>query len=162
MSHDCTLGSIQTFSKPVSGSAVPSIRSFRERPSHLLRSRSRLEASVGWIKKNLSRWSMTFYYSPLSICQNSNVTPRLQGQNCNFCLSRNPEKRLTQKQTQTKYRKMTRKPLSESRKTFNIPNVSYWQTADQILLNVVDQLDLDDIDHNLFQYPASTRNQIYH
>ena len=57
---------------------------------------------------------------------------------------------------------MTRKPLSESRKTFNISNLSYWQTADQILLNVVDQLDLDDIDHNLFQYPASTRNQIYH
>ena len=64
-----------------------------------------------------------------------------------------------QKQTQTKYRKITRKPLSESRKTFNISNLSYWQPADQMLLNVVDQLDLD---HNLFQYPASKRNQIYY
>ena len=59
-----------------SGRTTARIRSLRERASHLRRSRSRLEASLGWIKKNLSRWSMTFHYSPLSIYQNSNMTPR--------------------------------------------------------------------------------------
>ena len=60
-----------------SGRTTARFRSLRERASRLRRSRSRLEASLGWIKKNLSRWSMTFHYSPLSIYQNSNMTPRL-------------------------------------------------------------------------------------
>ena len=51
--------------------------------------------------------------SPRSIYLNSNMTPRLSAQNRKFFttpLSRNSQKRLQHKETQTKYRKMTRKP----------------------------------------------------
>ena len=63
--------------------------------------------------------------SPRSIYQNSNMTPRLQEQNCKCFLtpsSRNPQKRL---EYQTKYSNMTIKKASESYQNFNISNVGY-------------------------------------
>ena len=54
--------------------------------------------------------------------KNSNMTPRLQGQNCKFFktpLSRNSQKRLEHKENQTKCRKMTRKPQHRTTWKFN-------------------------------------------
>ena len=49
---------------------------------------------------------------------NSNMTPRLYGQSCKVSttlLSRNPQKRLENKENQTKNRKITRRPRSHVR-----------------------------------------------
>ena len=66
--------------------------------------------------------------SPRSIYQNSDMTPRLQEQNCKCFLtpwSRNPQKRL---KYHTKYSNMTIKKASESCQNFNISYLGYCQT----------------------------------
>ena len=67
-------------------------------------------------------------YRPRSIYQYSNTAPRLSGQNCNFfkfLLSLNSQKRLEDKENNTKYRSLTRKPRSHVRiliyRTWAIP-----------------------------------------
>ena len=63
-------------------------------------------------------WSCWIGNSLCSIYWNSNTTPRPWGQNCKIFtspLSRNSQKGFEQKENQTKYRKMTRKPRSHAR-----------------------------------------------
>ena len=74
--------------------------------------------------------------TPPSLYQNSNITPRLYGQNCKFCttpLSDKSQKRLVHKENQTKYRNMTRKPRSHVRiviyRTWAIRNAGQLQVA---------------------------------
>ena len=58
------------------------------------------------------------FNNPCSIYWNSNMTPRLEGQNCRFLttlLSHNSQEWLEHKENQTKYRKMTRRPHSHVR-----------------------------------------------
>ena len=60
--------------------------------------------------------------SPRLICYNSNMTLRLQGQNCKYLttpLSHNSQRRPEHKDDQTKYRNMTRKPRSHVRTLMN-------------------------------------------
>ena len=74
--------------------------------------------------------------TPPSLYQNSNITPRLYGENCKFCttpLSDKSQKRLVHKENQTKYRNMTKKPRSHVRiviyRTWAIRNAGQLQVA---------------------------------
>ena len=74
---------------------------------------------------------------PRSIYQNSNMTPRLQGQNCQ--LSRNSQKRLEHKKHQTKYRKLARKRRSHVRiltyRRWALKNckITGWQNVNELI-----------------------------
>ena len=61
---------------------------------------------------------LLFINKPRSIYQYSNMNPRLSGQNCKFLkflLSHNSQKKLGNKENNTKYRSLSRKPHSHVR-----------------------------------------------